>query len=83
MVADSTYVFPLHERLSFAQGAALGTPYFTAYKALIMGAQVRKKNERQGIFGHFLFWTESDCGNFAFCPKRRTVLLSKPVDFYK
>ncbi|TRY75456.1 hypothetical protein TCAL_07106 [Tigriopus californicus] len=38
---ESTYVFPLHERLSFAQGAALGVPYFTAYKALIMGAQAR------------------------------------------
>eukprot|EP00095_Tigriopus_kingsejongensis_P000389 maker-scaffold19_size710362-snap-gene-0.19 protein:Tk00389 transcript:maker-scaffold19_size710362-snap-gene-0.19-mRNA-1 annotation:"quinone oxidoreductase" len=38
---ESTYVFPLHERLSFAQGAALGVPYFTAYKALIMGAQAK------------------------------------------
>jgi NADPH2:quinone reductase len=41
MVSDSSYVFPLHERLSFAQGAALGTPYFTAYKALIMGAMAK------------------------------------------
>lgn len=41
IVTEDTYVFPLHERLSFAQGAALGTPYFTAYKALIMGAGAR------------------------------------------
>ena len=41
LVSESSYVFPLHERLSFAQGAALGTPYFTAYKALIMGACAR------------------------------------------
>ena len=41
IVSDSAFVFPLDERLSFAQGAALGTPYFTAYKALIMGAQMK------------------------------------------
>ena len=40
IVTESIYVFPLHQRLTFAQGAALGTPYFTAYKALIMGAKV-------------------------------------------
>lgn len=40
IVTESIYVFPLHQRLSFAQGAALGVPYFTAYKALIMGAKV-------------------------------------------
>ena len=32
VVSDSTYVFPLHPRLSFAQGASLGVPFFTAYK---------------------------------------------------
>ncbi len=41
LVCEDANVFPLHPRLSFAQGAALGTPYFTAYKALIMGAQAR------------------------------------------
>ena len=41
IVSESAYVFPLHERLSFAQGAALGVPYFTAYKALIMGANAK------------------------------------------
>ena len=32
IVCEDSYVFPLSERLTFAQGAALGTPYFTAYK---------------------------------------------------
>jgi len=41
VVSDDTYVFPLHERLSFAQGASLGVPFFTAYKALILRAQAR------------------------------------------
>jgi len=41
IVTEYHYVFPLHGRLSFAQGAALGVPYFTAFKALIMGAQAR------------------------------------------
>merc|ERR1719242_2228359 len=41
IVTEYNYVFPLHQRLSFAQGAALGVPYFTAYKALIMGARAK------------------------------------------
>lgn len=41
VVSQDTYVFPLHERLSFAQGAALGVPFFTAYKALILRAQAK------------------------------------------
>jgi len=41
VVTDSTYVFPLHPRLSFAQGASLGVPFFTAYKALILRAQTK------------------------------------------
>merc|ERR1712142_75233 len=41
VVSDSTYVFPLHPRLSFAQGASLGVPFFTAYKALILRAQTK------------------------------------------
>jgi len=41
VVSDSTYVFPLHPRLSFAQGASLGVPFFTAYKALILRAKTR------------------------------------------
>ncbi|CAB4059298.1 qor [Lepeophtheirus salmonis] len=41
IITESVYVFKLHQRLSLAQGAALGVPYFTAYKALIMGAKAR------------------------------------------
>ena len=44
------YVFPLDERLSFAQGAGLGAPYFTAYKALMLGAKA-KENETVLIHG--------------------------------
>ena len=40
IVADDTYVFPLHERLTFAQGAALGVPFFTAYKVLRGGIKI-------------------------------------------
>jgi len=41
VVSDETYVFPLHERLTMDQGASLGVPFFTAYKALILRAQTR------------------------------------------
>jgi len=41
VVSNSTYVFPLHPRLSFAQGASLGVPFFTAYKALILRAETK------------------------------------------
>lgn len=40
-VAKDVYTFPLHEDLTFSQGAALGVPYFTAYKALFMKAQCK------------------------------------------
>lgn len=40
-VADETYTFPLHDKLTFSQGAALGVPYFTAYKSLVMKACCR------------------------------------------
>jgi NADPH2:quinone reductase len=33
-VCDAVRVFPLSERVSFAQGAAVGIPYTTAYRAL-------------------------------------------------
>ncbi len=41
VVSDDTYVFPLHDRLTMQQGASLGVPFFTAYKALILRAQTR------------------------------------------
>jgi NADPH2:quinone reductase len=34
-------VYPLTEKLSFAQGAAIGVPYATAYRALFMRGQAR------------------------------------------
>ena len=35
-VASASFVFPLPENVSFEEGAGLGTPYFTAYKALVL-----------------------------------------------
>ena len=40
-VAESKDVFPLNSRLSFSQGAAIGVPYFTAYRALVLKNRVR------------------------------------------
>ncbi|MBI3050719.1 MAG: NADPH:quinone reductase [Acidobacteria bacterium] len=40
-LCDAAQVHPLPERLSFAQGAALGTPYGTAWRALFLKAQAR------------------------------------------
>ncbi|CAF0908510.1 unnamed protein product [Rotaria sordida] len=35
-VARADFVFPLPSNISFEQGSALGVPYFTAYRALII-----------------------------------------------
>jgi NADPH2:quinone reductase len=35
-VADRSHTFRLPSALSFSQGAAIGIPYFTAYRALIL-----------------------------------------------
>ena len=43
-VCDEDKVFPLPAKLGFAEGAALGVPYATAYQALIVKAQP-KSNE--------------------------------------
>ena len=69
-------MFPLHERLSFAQGAALGTPYFTAYKALIMGAQMKpgevvlvhgvRISVASWLFARYSFDTDI-CNSFILC----------------
>ena len=40
-VAEGKDVFPLHEKLTYAQGAAIGVPYFTAYRALVLRNRVR------------------------------------------
>jgi NADPH2:quinone reductase len=36
VACESHSVYHLPERLSFAQGAALGVPYFTAYRAIFL-----------------------------------------------
>ena len=41
LVCDETLAHPLPERVSFAQGAALGVPYSTAWRALFMRARAR------------------------------------------
>src|SRR5688500_460218 len=41
MVADEAQVHPLPEKISFAQGAALGVPYGTAWRGLFGRAQAR------------------------------------------
>jgi NADPH2:quinone reductase len=40
-VADATKVYPLPPHVSFAQGAALGVPAATAYKALFLRGQIK------------------------------------------
>ncbi|GAU93118.1 hypothetical protein RvY_05105 [Ramazzottius varieornatus] len=41
MLAETRFVFPLADRLSFSQGAALGVPYFTALRALKYRAKAK------------------------------------------
>jgi NADPH2:quinone reductase len=41
LVCDDALAHPLPERVSFAQGAALGVPYSTAWRALFMRARAR------------------------------------------
>lgn len=41
VVCDFDHVYPLAERVSFAQGAAVGVPYATAYRALFQRAGAR------------------------------------------
>ena len=41
MVCDQALAHPLPSRVSFAQGAALGVPYSTAWRALFMRARAR------------------------------------------
>jgi NADPH2:quinone reductase len=41
LVCEEAVVHPLPERVSFAQGAALGVPYSTAWRALFMRARAR------------------------------------------
>ncbi|XP_042856364.1 quinone oxidoreductase-like [Penaeus japonicus] len=47
---DEPYVFPLGSSLTFDEGAAIGIPYFTAYRALLQKG-LAKKGERVLIHG--------------------------------
>lgn len=40
-MVNESETFPLHENLSYQQGAAIGIPYFTAYRALVIKAQIK------------------------------------------
>lgn len=40
-LGDAEFTFALHENLSFEQGAAIGIPYYTAYRALIQRCHAR------------------------------------------
>ena len=40
-VCDESQVYPLPDRISFAQGAAVGVPYGTAWRALFLKAKAR------------------------------------------
>ncbi|GAB6025151.1 hypothetical protein CHUAL_010574 [Chamberlinius hualienensis] len=39
--ASADRVFPLSDKLSFEQGAALGVPYYTAYRALFINSKIQ------------------------------------------
>ena len=41
MAVDVASVFPLHDSVSFGQGAAVGVPYATAYRALFQKAEAK------------------------------------------
>lgn len=49
-VARADFVFPLPSNVSFEEGSALGVPYFTAYRALVMKGHA-KPNETVLIHG--------------------------------
>ena len=40
-ICDESHVHPLPDRISFAQGAAIGVPYATAWRALFLRARAR------------------------------------------
>ncbi|XP_078264232.1 quinone oxidoreductase [Rhinoraja longicauda] len=40
-VAGADYVYPLPDTLSYKEGSAIGTPYFTAYRALLQKAHAK------------------------------------------
>lgn len=63
VACESHSVYHLPERLSFAQGAALGVPYFTAYRAIFL------KYTALNLFFHLKFIALYY--NFPFLNKKR------------
>ncbi len=62
VTSDASMTFPLPEGMTFSQGAAIGVPYFTAYRALVFVAKLKKGenllvhgvSEQKKIYeGHF------------------------------
>ena len=43
-LVDEQCLAPLKEQLTFAQGASIGIPYYTAYRALVHKAKVKPGN---------------------------------------
>ena len=95
IVTEAIYVFPLHHRLTFAQGAALGVPYFTAYKALIMGAKVfifllililRRHSSQGGLLGDTPFlviFVLLTCDLFSRRIRSELSRISQPTKIFK
>ena len=50
-VTDKDDIFPLDDRLTFDQGAALGIPYFTAHRALVL-----KWDFKLIVYGYLWLW---------------------------
>ncbi|XP_064649480.1 quinone oxidoreductase-like isoform X2 [Lineus longissimus] len=50
-LVDKDFVWPLGDCLSFQQGAAIGIPYFTAYRALFMRANAKDNKESVLVHG--------------------------------
>jgi NADPH2:quinone reductase len=42
VTSEASMTFPLPEEMTFSQGAAIGVPYFTAYRALLFVAKLKK-----------------------------------------
>lgn len=41
--SDASMTFPLPKEMTFSQGAAIGVPYFTAYRALVFVGKLKEK----------------------------------------
>ena len=66
VACESHSVFHLADRLSFAQGAALGVPYFTAYRAIFI---------KYKSFSTFTFLLFSIQCNSCFCSSSTSIVI--------